>query len=67
MPKLRGVQIVEAAKQTVYFMGNLCEYTGESEVLYGQLFYRARVLEGRQKGELKDIVQPPENSSGDLR
>lgn len=44
---------------TTYSAGSLVEYTGNTEMFAGQLFYEVTVLEGREKGKKKLIVRPP--------
>jgi hypothetical protein len=36
----------------IYVSGDLCEFTGESQVLNGGLFHQVRVLEGHLTGKL---------------
>lgn len=48
-------------RPTTYWKGNKVEYTGkvdESDV--GTTFYQVRVLEGSEKGKLREIVKPPQ-------
>jgi hypothetical protein len=35
----------------IYWKGDLAEYTGNSEVLHGELFHEYLLLEGHRKGE----------------
>ena len=35
----------------IYWKGDLAEYTGKSEVLYGGLFHEYLLLEGHRKGD----------------
>lgn len=44
---------------TTYFYGDLAEYTGKSEKLYGGLFYEIRILEGHKQGDLKFTQRAP--------
>jgi len=36
-------------KITTYFKGDLCEYTGETGIFSGGLFYEVKFLEGHRK------------------
>jgi len=45
--------------KTTYFKGDLAEYTGKSEMLYGKMFYEVRLLEGHLTGETRDVSKPP--------
>jgi len=49
-------------EQTLYFMGDLAEYTGESLELHGSLFYEIKMLEGHLEGKLRHIVNAPRST-----
>ncbi len=42
-----------------YFKGDLCEYTGTNEELYGKTAYGFRYLEGHKIGVLGITYNPP--------
>ena len=46
-------------KQTTWFKGDECEYTGREFDLYGGHFYEVKMLEGHTKGELRLISRAP--------
>lgn len=48
-------------KAQLYFMGDLAEYTGKSEITYGQIFYEVILLTGHKKGEMRSVVYPPDS------
>ena len=39
-------------KATGYFKGDKMEYTGKTEMLYGETAYEAALVEGHRKGEV---------------
>lgn len=47
----------------IYWKGDLAEYTGKSEVIYGGLFYEYLLLEGHRKGDKIWSPRQCENSS----
>ena len=51
-------------KADIYFKGDAAKYTGESEVIYGGLFYEVIMLEGADKGKTKMIVRPEDKTYG---
>ena len=44
---------------TTCIKGDLAQYTGNSEVIYGGLFYEVIMLEGHMIGESKWTQRPP--------
>lgn len=42
-----------------YWKGDKAEYTGQTEELYGGVFYEIRMLEGHQVGQLKLTASAP--------
>ncbi len=44
-----------------YFMGDLAEYTGYSQVLFGTRFYEVLLLEGHLEGEKRLVKNPPKS------
>ena len=47
------------APDRVHWKGDRAEYTGNTEFLYGALFYELRLLEGRRKGQTVLTIRPP--------
>ncbi len=45
--------------KTVYFKGDLAEYTGKTEHLYKQKFYEILLLEGHLQGQTRLIKRSP--------
>lgn len=50
-------------KNQIYWRGDLAEYTGKSEVIYGGLFHEYVILEGHRAGDIIWSPRLPENSS----
>ncbi len=48
-----------STKATTYFHGDAAEYTGKSDVYYGETFYEIRMTEGHRKGELLSTPAAP--------
>jgi hypothetical protein len=49
-------------KETLYSQGDLAEYTGKSQVIYGTVFFEILMLEGHLEGSLKVITRAPKNA-----
>ena len=49
-------------KETCYFKGDLAEYTGNSQLLCGAVFYEILMLDGHLEGSLKVTVRVPKNT-----
>lgn len=49
-------------KETLYNNGDLAEYTGKSQVIYGAVFFEILMLEGHLKGQIKATVRAPKNA-----
>jgi hypothetical protein len=49
-------------KEKLYSNGDLAEYTGKSQVIYGSVFYEILMLEGHLEGHLKVTVRVPKNA-----
>lgn len=46
---------METKAINTYHKGNLCEYTGETGIFHGGLFYEVKTLEGHLKGRCEWI------------
>lgn len=46
-------------KQTMYWKGDLAEYTRKSETIHGGIFYEILLLEGHLKGQYKWTCRAP--------
>lgn len=49
------------SKNTLYFKGDLAQYTGKYQNMYGKYFYEIELLEGHMKGDFRWVPTPPEN------
>jgi hypothetical protein len=50
---------MKVIKKSTYFKGDLAQYTGKKEVIYGGVFYEILIFEGHLKGELKLTSKAP--------
>lgn len=48
---------------TLYWKGDLAEYTGKTEMIHGGLFYEIKLIEGHLKDELKWTQRAPSQNS----
>jgi hypothetical protein len=46
-------------KETLYWQGDLAQYTGKSQLLAGAVFYEILMLDGWLAGQFKITVRPP--------
>ena len=52
-------------KETLYWKGDLAEYTGKSQIICGAVFFEILMLEGNLEGQLKVTTRAPKNAGAE--